>query len=117
MVEDDETCKVAVYGTLKKGQVNHIAIKGATHKITQELTGWVMYNLGNYPTIIETGNDCDQIMVEIYEMPKFWMKTLDRIEGYPRMYNRKIVQTEVGKAFIYFWNGFDITKRIKTGTW
>ena len=75
--------KVFVYGTLKRGHVNHGLMKGA-HLIGEAYSwGWKMYHLGGFPGIIPNENESDSLVHgELYEVNNpYIIRRLDRLEG------------------------------------
>lgn len=101
--------KVAVYGTLKKGHGNHRLLLNAEFLGTQQVEGFIMYDLGAFPGIKPA--DGGTVHVEVYEVDDNQMARLDRLEGYnptypeTGLYNRQQVATQYGDAWIYTYNG------------
>lgn len=97
---------VAVYGTLREGQgnwawaLNH---PGAEKKGGCQIPFFKMYNTGGFPACI-AGSDADVIEAEVFEVDDDTFQSLDRLEGYPHMYDRIEVDTEHGRCWIYVWN-------------
>lgn len=105
---------LAVYGTLRKDYYNHRLIKHCPFLGRVVLTGWKMVSVGSYPTIFPGDS---QITAEIYEIDDEDLITCDYLEGFPSYYNRMLVDTEFGRAWIYFWdNGSDLPL-IESGDW
>lgn len=91
---------LAVYGTLKRGKSNHRVIeRGCVYHGTTWVEGWTMYNLGAYPAVVQDTGD-GAISVELFGVPD--LAATDRLEGYPGYYNRKQIDTPLGKAWIYY---------------
>lgn len=87
--------KIAVYGTLKKGESNHILLGDSELLGTgRTLPGYYMLDLGHYPAIIP-GNH--RIKVEVYEVSESVLARLDRLEGHPSYYKRLEVPIELGE--------------------
>lgn len=108
---------VAVYGTLKQGQYNHLVLsrQGAKYLGIDVLTGWVMYDLGSFPCIVPTKLS-ESIVVEVYEVAD--LKATDRLEGYPGFYDRVQIVTRYGNAWIYFMREApQRAKLITSGVW
>ena len=94
---------VAVYGSLRKGLHNHSLLERADFLGTDVIAGFKMYSLGGFPFI--THDDAtydDRIFIEVYSVNPNEMRRLDMLEGYPSFYNRELVQTQYGQAWIYF---------------
>jgi len=96
--------KLFVYGTLRKGCGNHEHfLRGKEPLCVDMLTNFKMYNLGAFPAIVESTDKNDYVVVEIYEINDAELKAIDRLEGYPRFYNRKEVSTVTGNTgFVYY---------------
>ena len=92
----------AVYGSLRRGLGNHRLLKSNKLVGVQELDGFTLWDYapGSFPAITEGGDS--KITVELYEVDAAGLKRLDGLEGYPSFYNRKVVSTERGDAWIYF---------------
>lgn len=97
--------KVFVYGTLKGA--NHVrglsqfpGAKFIAHATTTEAQ-YRMMDLGAFPAVM-CGGDSD-IIGEVWEVDDDTFEILDHIEGYPTFYNRKIVQTNAGDAWMYYF--------------
>ena len=108
--------KVLVYGTLKQGGrlYPHMQSINAEFKEEVELKDHAMFNLGWFPTIIESPGD--SIKGEVYEIDENGLRILDGVEGYPLLYQRK--QTEHG--FVYYMKDQSIVyekDKIESGNW
>lgn len=92
--------KVAVYGTLRKGFWNHRLLENSKFiGKTKTEPVFTMYGHG-VPWIVNGGNT--EITVEVYEIDEETFQSLDFLEGYPVYYNRQLINTEFGEAWIYF---------------
>lgn len=109
--------RVFVYGTLLSGEVNHHLLEGA------ELLGrgctepcFTMFGLGAYPGVARGGSTA--IAGEVYRVGMRELERLDRLEDYPRLYDRILIPTSFGSAWIYLYRG-RIRDRlvIRTGDW
>jgi len=96
---DEKRCKVAVYGTLRKGCANHRYLEDAKYIETGRLSGWNMYSNGSYPYVAKSSGS---ITVEIYEIDEETLARIDGLEGYPGHYERMRVNTEYGKSWLYY---------------
>jgi gamma-glutamylcyclotransferase (GGCT)/AIG2-like uncharacterized protein YtfP len=90
---------VAVYGTLKQGYGNHYLLRNSKfigYGITTEK--FRLFDVG-FPYCLEVKDEDDNrvvnVQVEVYEVDKDTFKRLDRLEGYPHHYKRKIIQIQV----------------------
>lgn len=92
--------KVAVYGTLRQGFWNHKLLENSTFLgKTKTEPRFTMYGHG-VPWITNTGST--EITVEVYEIDEETFQRLDFLEGYPSYYDRQLINTEFGEAWIYF---------------
>jgi gamma-glutamylcyclotransferase (GGCT)/AIG2-like uncharacterized protein YtfP len=111
------TSQVFVYGTLRKSQVNHYLLEGATyHGVFNTQPCYKMFHLGGYPGVVK-GGSCS-IEGEVYTVDAKIMSYLDRLEGYPYAYTRELITTPWGKAWIYLYRGrLEGRAAISTGVW
>lgn len=94
---------MAVYGTLRKGQGNHRFMSNSKFIGYGVLKGWE-FCVGRL-TIKNTGNGF--VIVEVYDVPESDVPAIDRLEGYPYIYNREEVDViipgvGVVKAWVYY---------------
>ena len=114
--------KVAVYGSLRKGMHNHYLLGNSKFLGKAKGSGLVMYSMGGFPAVVPSGNDHETIVVELYEVSPQVLEILDRLEGYPEWYNRKVHTfiTEEGtkeEAQIYFMSRFIDRPVVPGGDW
>ena len=97
--------RVFVYGTLKgANHVRGLARFPGAEFIAQATTAegqYKMLDLGPFPAVM-AGGDAD-VLGEIWEVDDHTFEVLDQIEGYPDFYNRKIVNTNQGEAWMYYF--------------
>ncbi|MES9821043.1 MAG: gamma-glutamylcyclotransferase family protein [Candidatus Thiodiazotropha sp.] len=108
---------VFVYGTLRQGEVNHHLLSGAEF-CGEHMTRpqYRMLNLGAYPGVVDGGSTA--IVGEIYRIDKKQFVHLDRLEAYPVLYNRKLIPTRWGRAWIYLYRGNRSARPvIPSGNW
>lgn len=103
----DQPILVAVYGSLRKGMGNHPLLDNndSVHLSTERISGFEMYQYGgSYFPFIRHGDG--EITVEVYAVDSGVLRRLDMLEGYTQdgngFYNRELVQTSKGQAYIYF---------------
>jgi len=105
--------KLFVYGTLRKGGHFARALPEGRKIRLCEVTGLRIYNLGQYPAIIATGDPKDKAMGEVQDYKgvltkkeeKELLKKLDAIENVASgLYERRTISTPYGKAIIYVAN-------------
>jgi len=100
---DQALGKVAVYGSLRKGLHNHGLLKDATFLGSERIKGFNMHSLGSFPFVTTRGATSEsEITIEVYEVTPAEFRRLDMLEGYPSFYDRMLVQTSYGQAWIYF---------------
>jgi gamma-glutamylaminecyclotransferase len=108
---------VFVYGTLLSGQVNHRLLARA------ELLGphrtepcFTLYDLGAYPGAARGGRTA--IAGEVYRVDQAGLVRLDRLEDYPRLYDRILIPSPYGRAWTYVFRGqLDGRPVIGSGDW
>ena len=97
--------KVFVYGTLKSGGeirgLNQFG-EGASivGKAKTKYPDYEMSDLGAFPGVFLNGKF--HIQGEVWEVSDKVLEQLDAIEGYPDFYNKQVVHTTQGKAWMYF---------------
>jgi len=90
---------VFVYGTLKRGQVNHHCLAAARWLGEAELPGLVLHDLGPFPMAVP-GDGC--IQGELYAVDPAALERLDHLEGCPRLYRRQRLPLGDGRqAWVY----------------
>lgn len=100
----------AVYGSLRKGLGNHRILRDS--KLLGEYSTpplFTMYSLGGFPGVIEKGET--SVTLEVYKVEDEGIEDrLDVLEGYhgkhygANLYNKEIISTPYGDAFIYYFN-------------
>lgn len=102
--------RVFVYGTLKRGNsLRGLDRMGDAEFVSESSTVDNKYNLwclGAYPAVSVDG--CNRIKGEVWEVDDAVFEQLDMIEGYPGFYNRQQIETEHGKAWMYYLASEDI---------
>lgn len=114
----DQQYLVAVYGSLRKGMGNHGLLDNDESVLlsTEQIPGFEMYSYGAYPFIRPADTE-QPITIEVYAVSSSVMQRLDRLEGYPSFYNRKLVQTSKGQAWIYFIDQPGNNRPVQHGDW
>ena len=96
--------QVFVYGTLKSnGHVRGLnKFPGAVivGKATTLYPDYDMIDLGSFPGVLLQGTS--KVVGEVWEVDEDTLKLLDQIEGYPTFYDRTVVHTTEGKAWMYY---------------
>lgn len=87
---------VFVYGTLKRGYVNHRVMEQANGVFLGDAktspSVFDLCDLGAFPAVVPGEH---RIAGELYAVPDDGMTPLDRLEGFPRFYDRKLVSVDV----------------------
>ncbi|MDX1286052.1 MAG: gamma-glutamylcyclotransferase family protein [Draconibacterium sp.] len=108
---------VFVYGSLKSGHHNHALLRNAefvSNHITEPK--FTLLDLGKYPAVLRQGTT--SIHGEIYLVDQETFRALDKLEAYPDFYDRVLIPTEFGEAWMY-----TLVKKehnypvIKSGNW
>lgn len=100
--------RVAVYGTLKRGEPNHHILSASACLGTCSLSSIALYDLGPFPGAkLEASNG---VLVEVYEVGVRTFARLDQLEDYdaraPKagLYDRVRLDTPYGQAWVYIYN-------------
>lgn len=107
---------VFVYGSLKKRFYNHSLLLSSEF-ISIHITEpkHTLVDLGAFPAVLNTGNTA--IHGEIYRVSEDVFSELDRLEGYPRYYDRVLIPTEFGDAWVYILQKNNKYPIIESGVW
>ena len=118
MTTKPEPLLVAVYGSLRHGLSNHRLLTTSKLLGTDTLLNLSMYSLGAYPYVTESTKN-KTVFIEVYAVTSDVFDELDRLEGYPSFYTRKLVKTSFGNAWIYYINHFNNTDHepVQGGDW
>jgi len=101
---------VFVYGTLKRGNrlsldsVDGAEFVGKASTINPEYN---MVDFGAFPAVYSDLQGC-KIKGEVFKVTTEVFKTLDTIEGYPDFYSRELIETTMGKAWMYLIKDIDL---------
>jgi gamma-glutamylcyclotransferase (GGCT)/AIG2-like uncharacterized protein YtfP len=114
---------VFVYGSLLSGEHNHGLLGGATFRgIASTWPHFRLYDLGSFPGVVEHHKG-RVIVGEVYEVDDATLARLDRLEGHPRMYERRTVACvgpglRVHKAWLYVYKGRVLEQdEVRSGNW
>lgn len=115
---------VSVYGTLKKGHVNHAAMTGSKYIGDEMVFGFKMLDLSLFPGVVRDSDEDNFIFVEVYQVSSDTLSALDTIEGYDpndvenSFFKRIKIRTQWGKAWMYVYNkNIKDLKEIQNGSW
>jgi gamma-glutamylcyclotransferase (GGCT)/AIG2-like uncharacterized protein YtfP len=90
---------VFVYGTLQRGHVNHHWLAGCGFEGEGTMAGLVLHDLGPFPMAIPGDGE---VRGEVYRLEAQTLDGLDRLEGYPRLYDRLPLPLGDGRwAWVY----------------
>lgn len=108
---------VFVYGTLRRGEVNHHLLETAQFQGPHTTEAhYKMFSLGAYPAVVRGGPD--RIQGEVYRVDARTLSRLDWLEGYPGAYKRQLIPTHWGQAWSYLYRkSVQGRKRIAGGLW
>lgn len=116
-----ETVLIAIYGTLRKGECNHHFLKDACSICNCTFSG-VLYDTGwGYPAVVLEGGK--PVVAELAEISLEAWARVDRLEGYPRLYDRLLTEVvlEDGstvEAWVYVMQRLPVGARIiESGDW
>ena len=116
-----KTVKLIVYGTLMSGEANHFYCANAI-KITPCTIVGTLYDTGyGYPAFVPEGNNV--VQAELIEIPIEDWESVDRLEGYPRLYDRQLLQTTLADGgestgWVYIMNKLPpMATVIENGSW
>ena len=116
-----ETVKLIVYGTLMSGERNHCFCRNAVCITPCTMTG-TLYDTGyGFPAFMPEGDGV--VNAELIEIPLADWSDIDRLEGYPRLYDRQLLQATLTdgvkvSGWVYIMNSLpDGAKVIESGSW
>lgn len=116
-----ETVLIAAYGTLRSGECNERFCRNAISRRSATISG-TLYDTGwGFPAFVPKGKT--KVSVELIEIPIRDWADVDRLEGYPRLYDRMLMDFtldngETVQAWIYIMNHLpEQAKVIPSGDW
>ena len=91
---------VFVYGSLKSGHYNHSLLSNSVF-VSNHITEpkFTLVDLGAFPAVLSHG--ATSIQGELYKVTEKTLAELDKLEGYPKYYDRMKILTDVGNAWMY----------------
>ena len=110
----DPKTKIFVYGTLKSGHGNNLLLDNAKLIETEAyLIDHKMYNVHDaFPAIvpINVGEERTNVILgEVYQVTDSIMDSVNKLEGYPGWYKRKMIVyvdskgISIGMAYVYYF--------------
>ena len=116
MITEGSDTLVFVYGSLKNGFHNH-SLLASSEFISIHLTdtNFTLVDLGMFPAVLNQGTTA--IQGEIYRINEMTLSELDKLEGYPRYYDRALISTKFGKAWMYILQKNNNYPVVESGIW
>ena len=115
------TVQIIAYGTLMTGERNHCFCRNAVSIRSCVVTG-TLYDTGyGFPAYMPAGST--QVKAELMEIPMKNWAAVDRLEGYPRLYDRMLIPATLDdgstvEAWVYVMNTIPAqAKVIASGDW
>ena len=115
------TVKLIVYGTLMSGERNHRFCRNAISITPCTVTG-TLYDTGyGFPAFAPEGDG--EVNAELIEIPLADWADVDRLEGYPRLYDRQLLQATLADGseatgWVYIMTELpEQAKVIESGDW
>mgnify|MGYP002772609089 FL=1 len=118
---NEKTVFIAAYGTLRSGERNARFCKRAVSRREAAAVGTLYDTTYGFPAFVPEGNTL--VTVELIEIPISDWVDVDRLEVYPRLYDRKLLDFELPDgeiipAWIYIMNELPSqAKVIPSGDW
>lgn len=104
-----EKFKVFVYGTLKRNQRASSKLAEARYVgLGKSMTVFEMYGSKDQFPMIFDAADGRPVLGEVYEVSEGTFQELDKYEGYPNFYNRKLIyiqmflDSRLEQAWVYY---------------
>ena len=96
--------RVFVYGTLLRGEANHHLLAGAAFLGRHRTAAcFALLRVGACPGAVRGGGSA--IRGEVFRVDSAGLRRLDRLEEYPRLYDRELIPTPYGRAWCYLYRG------------
>ena len=116
-----KTVKLIVYGTLMSGERNHRFCRNAVNITPCTITG-TLYDTGyGFPAFVLEGENT--VAAELIEIPFEDWEAVDRLEGYPRLYDRLMVPAKLADGtdttgWVYVMHNLpEMAQVIESGSW
>ena len=116
-----KTVKLIVYGTLMSGERNHGFCRNAVSITPCTITG-TLYDTGyGFPAFVPEGENT--VAAELIEIPFEDWEAVDRLEGYPRLYDRLMLPAKLAdgtdtSGWVYVMHNLpEMAQIIESGSW
>ena len=116
-----KTVKLIVYGTLMSGERNHRFCRNAVNITHCTITG-TLYDTGyGFPAFVPEGEN--MVAAELIEIPFEDWEAVDRLEGYPRLYDRLMFPAKLADGtdttgWVYVMHNLpEMAQVIESGSW
>ena len=116
-----KTVKLIVYGTLMSGERNHRFCRNAVCITPCTVTG-TLYDTGcGFPAFQPEGDNT--VAAELIEIPCEDWEAVDRLEGYPRLYDRQLFPAKLADGtdttgWVYVMHNLpEMAQVIESGDW
>lgn len=117
----EKTVFLITYGTLMSGERNHRFCQNAVSIQPCTIIG-TLYDTGyGFPAFVPEGDT--QVHAELIEIPLEDWASVDRLEGYPRLYDRRLYPVKLADGskatgWVYIMNPLQpMAKVIESGSW
>ena len=107
IMSHDQWHHVFVYGTLQSRAqtIRSLTESSQTEFVAhcQTINNYQMYDLGHFPGVtIGNQSEGHPVTGELWRVTDVVRAELDVIEGYPDFYDREIIDTTAGRAWMYY---------------
>lgn len=92
-----DSVQLITYGTLMSGQRNHWYCRNAMGIVPVTFTGTLFDTRYGFPAMILEGHT--EIKAELIILPPTSIPDIDRLEGYPTMYGKKLITAKTFDGF------------------
>lgn len=107
--------RIIVYGSLRHKQGNSHWMTNAQWLGDYVLEDYELYDLGYYPALVPGKG---KVYSEVYRINSSILSELDELKNYGQDYERILVPTPYGSAWMYIYLGStENLKRIECGDW
>ena len=107
---NNNTVKIFVYGTLKKGKRLHDFFMKNAEFIKKDEINAKMFNLGSYPAVIKTRDKEAWIEGEIYKIPNRDFNMINVMESNAGYIAKEIKSKSDEKVLVFYFKNEDIIK-------